>query len=356
MLASSQRGNSPGRIVPGGVLHQHGTGHDFERVLSRPPGLGAVTGQQQIMKQSGIHSRLVQVNGAVQTGDLARIQGPVVAAAQSFVQGDRAEGNPNQAADRQPNGFEKASYLAIPTPPQRDSIPYVATATAGRLQRFEAGLLTIQRHPAGQLAQLRSRRLAAEPHRVAARDAITGMHQAVSKLAVCGQQEQAGGGDIQPSNADPAPLPRGWQRIENRGSARLIAARGHLPGRLVIEQVLVPPRLSVQPDGAPIQTNLALRPDPNTERRQLPIHGDSTQLNPALDFPARAVAAGGERLLQSVRQPGKQGSGRAGTRNGDHISAARFDDLLRRLRGSASRGAAVVLKLIDHVCLRAGLG
>lgn len=192
-----------------------------------------------------------------------------------------------QPADGQPDCIEHSSYFAVTALAERDVQPYVAPGSAARLDRVEMRRAVPQHHAFRQQTQLLVRRRAEQAHRVFARNRVARMHQAVSKLAVRREQEQTGRVQVQPADRDPASMRRPGQTLENRRPLFGIVAGRNLARRLVIRNVAVRPRLSLQSNGATIDQDPFLPGDPVSETCASAIDAHAPIGDPTLDLSPR---------------------------------------------------------------------
>ena len=102
---------------------------------------------------------------------------------------------------------------------QNDVVPAVHTLPARRPQRLEPCLSVAQRNPAGQRFERPGVGLAADTNRVLAFDAGTRVHEPMGQLAVIGEQEQAGGVEVQTTDRDPPAPARGREADRTRWAA-----------------------------------------------------------------------------------------------------------------------------------------
>ena len=84
------------------------------------------------------------------------------------------------------------------------------------------------------------------------------MHQRICQRAVRGKYQQAGCCDIEPSNGHPARLPDFRQCFKYRAPSFRVAVRNHLAFGLVVDDVAVRGRDSLQPEPLPVQRDSLL--------------------------------------------------------------------------------------------------
>src|SRR5690606_36547660 len=154
---------------------------------------------------------------------------------------DTAVTNALQAADLAALRFPQAAHLAVAALLEQDPEPVVRVGTADAFDLVELRRAVIQRHAAAQAvgdlvrhAVLAFRR--AHAAHVFAGDFMRGMHHRVGQLAVGGEQQQAGGVDVQAADGDPARTLEGGQGLEDGRAAFGSLARGDLAFGLVIHQ------------------------------------------------------------------------------------------------------------------------
>ena len=132
---------------------------------------------------------------------------PLVAEEAGF-EDDVAKAHPHQAADLDAHGLPEAAHLAVAALAEQDVIPAVGATAAGvgLDDLLEARRAVVQFHAMDQALQRFPRRRAEDAHGVFALELLGGVHQLVGQFAVVGQQQQAGGVDVQAADGDPAPL------------------------------------------------------------------------------------------------------------------------------------------------------
>ncbi len=107
----------------------------------------------------------------------------------------------------------------------------MAVASADHGEFLELGRAVFQFDAALQFRERLVRYFAMHATDVFAFDFGAWMHQLVSQRTVGGQQQQAGGVDVEPADCDPAGAFQPWQLFENGGSAfGIVACRHHAIG------------------------------------------------------------------------------------------------------------------------------
>ena len=143
-------------------------------------------------------------------------------------------------------------------------------------------------------------------HGVLALDAGPGMHQAMRQGAIVGPQEQAAGIEVQAPDVYPAPRELAGQRVEDGGPARLVPARTHHPGRLVIPPHPRPLRAEerFRRQALAIHLHAIAGHDAVAEPRHALVDEDPAGRDPALDGAARAEPGARQDLLYSFSTHG----------------------------------------------------
>src|SRR5690606_4230123 len=152
---------------------------------------------------------LLELQFAAQGLDLVVGQLLRLAAQQRLRQFDRAVADPLQARDLAALRLPQPAHLAVAAFLDRHLEPFVGIGTADALDLVELRRAVFQRHAAAQAVDdlLRHGLLAlgrAHAAHVLAFDLERGVHHRVGQLAVGGEQQQAGGVDVQAADRDPA--------------------------------------------------------------------------------------------------------------------------------------------------------
>src|SRR5690606_8407616 len=154
---------------------------------------------------------------------------------------DAAVPDPLQAADLAALRFPQAADLAVAAFLEQHPEPVMRVGAADALDRVELRRAVLQRDAAHQPVDdpVGHRVLAlgrAHAAHVLALDLVRGMHHRVGQLAVGGEQQQAGGVDVEAADRDPARALERRQRVEDGRAALGILARGDLALGLVVHQ------------------------------------------------------------------------------------------------------------------------
>src|SRR5215469_671973 len=141
--------------------------------------------------------------GGYEPGNEAVIEESPLPGAEIAGQLDRSVADAQQSADLVARGFPNTPHLAVAALVEHDPIGGIARRGLTRERvlfddPIEGGGAVFQRDPAQELLDRVAGRPAMDPHQVFALDAARGMHEAVSEIAVGGEEEQARGVDIQP--------------------------------------------------------------------------------------------------------------------------------------------------------------
>src|SRR5690606_37315822 len=152
---------------------------------------------------------------------------------------DLAVAHALEAADLAALRFPQATHFAVAAFLDHDLEPVVGVGATDALDLVELRRAVLQRHAAGEAVDdvVRHALLAfrgAHAHHVLALDLVRRMHHRVGDLAVGGQQQQAGGVDVQPADGDPARTLQARQRLEHGRAAFGILAGGDLAHRLAV--------------------------------------------------------------------------------------------------------------------------
>src|SRR5690606_9011668 len=144
-----------------------------------------------------------------------------------------------EATDLAALRLPQATHLAVAALLEQHLEPFVRIGAADALDLVELRRPVLQRHAAGEAVDdlLRHRLLAlgrAHPGHVLAFDLVGRMHHRVGQLAVGGEQQQAGGVDVEAADRDPARALERGQGFEDRRAALGILARGHFAFGLVV--------------------------------------------------------------------------------------------------------------------------
>ena len=151
-------------------------------------------------------------------------------------QRDRAITHAFEPADLETLGFPQSPHFTITAFLHHQFEPRVAVAGTNAFDLVELGRAIVQRDAARETIDDVVGYFAMHAADVFAFDRARGMHQRVGEFAVGGEQQQAGGVDVEASDRDPARALDPRQRLENGWAAFGIFARGHFALGFVVEQ------------------------------------------------------------------------------------------------------------------------
>src|SRR5690606_21589034 len=154
---------------------------------------------------------------------------------------DLAVAHAREAADLAALRLPQATHFAVAAFLDHDLEPVVGVGATDALDLVELRRAVLQRHAAGEAVDdvVRHALLAfrgAHAHHVLALDLVRRMHHRVGDLAVGGQQQQAGGVDVQAAVRYPARTRRARLRFEDGRPALGILAVGDLALGLVVDE------------------------------------------------------------------------------------------------------------------------
>src|SRR5690606_17952784 len=172
-------------------------------------GLGRATLADHRLQGQGGSGGVIELELRAQRLDLLLRQLLRLAAQQFTRQADLAVAHALEAADLAALRFPQAAHFAVAAFLDHDLEPVMGVGAADALDLVELRRAVLERHAAGEAVDdvVRHAFLAlrgAHPHHVLALDLVRRMHHRVGDLAVGGQQQQAGGVDVQPADGDPA--------------------------------------------------------------------------------------------------------------------------------------------------------
>lgn len=141
-----------------------------------------------------------------------------LAHAQSFGQRGRPVTHPLEAADHASHGFPQASHFTVAAFKNGDLEPLVSRrAVSGHpLNVAETRRAVFQQYAFTKLFQLFVTDQAADAAYVFTVNQVGGMHQRIGQFTISGQQQQAGGIDVQATDRNPARFRNPGQMVENR--------------------------------------------------------------------------------------------------------------------------------------------
>ena len=129
---------------------------------------------------------------------------------------------------------------------------------------------------------------AVHAHRVLAFHLVGGMHQAIGKRAVVGEQQQATGIDIETSDADPASLVQTRQLLVHRVAPLRVGSRADFADRLVIHKDLRAGHVALQAQQLAVDGDFFTTVDLVAGFGDLAVDADAPLLQHRVDLPARA--------------------------------------------------------------------
>ncbi|MCY1425465.1 hypothetical protein D9M71_412530 [compost metagenome] len=176
----------------------------------------------------------------------------------------------------------------------------VETFAARRLLDVaELGRAVFQHHAVLQALDHVLVDLAAHTHGVFAVHLVGRVHQAVGQFAVGGEQQQAGGVDVQAADVDPAAGAQARQAVEHGRAAFRIVAGADLAFRLVVDQHAAHAFLAgVAADQVVVDGDGVMAVDALAEAGDGAVDLDPAFLDPGFHVAARAHAKARENLLQ----------------------------------------------------------
>src|SRR5690606_30112368 len=247
----------------------------------------------------------VQAQLAAQGVDLLLRQFLRLPAQQLARQADVAVAHALEAADLAALRFPQAAHFAVAAFLDHDLEPVVRVGAADALDLVELGRAVLQGHAAGEAVDhvVRHALLAfrcAHAHHVLALDLVRGMHHRVGDLAVGGQQQQAGGVDVQAADRDPARALEPRQRLEDGRAALGILAGGHFAFGLVVDQHARRLGQGRGHEGLAVEFDAVAAADALADLRDLAVDLHQAVGDALLQRAARAEAGLGQHLVQAL--------------------------------------------------------
>ena len=185
----------------------------------------------------GQHRRMIlQTEALAQGFDLLGVHFYAMAALEQAGQGDVAVTHALQAADLVALRFPQTTDFAIAAFRQHDLKPGVRIAGTDAFDLVELRRTVVQRDAAREPVDDVVRYFAMDAADILALDLAGRMHQRIGQFAVGGQQQQAGGVDVQATDGDPARALQARQRFEDGRAALGVFARGDFAFGLVVDQ------------------------------------------------------------------------------------------------------------------------
>lgn len=232
--------------------------------------------------------------------------------------------NPDQPADRVAGRLPEAANEPVAPLPHDHAKPAIGGPLARGFERVETRRTVIEIDASPQPLQDLRRDFAKDPHHVLADQTAGGVHQRMRKGPVGGHEQQAGGGEVEPAHADPAPAQEWRESLEDGRTLFRIVAGADLTGRLVVEQCALTRPGPAQGNDRPAIDGDVLAPRyPLAKRGLYPVDRDPTGANPGFDFAARAEAGASEHLLQALGITGHPPA----------LPGLQGDNVVRRTRG-----------------------
>jgi hypothetical protein len=150
--------------------------------------------------------------------------------------GDPAEGQARQAHDREAGRLTHAADLLVAPLAQGDLEPGLAGLVAIEADLARAGRSVVERHPGGPALEIALGHLALHLDDVGLRDVMPRVQQPVGELSVVGEQQRAGGVEIEPPHRVELRIDR-LDVLEHRGAPLGVAAGADRQARLVEHEV-----------------------------------------------------------------------------------------------------------------------
>src|SRR5690606_30465253 len=237
--------------------------------------------------------------------------------AQQFArQCDLAVADALEPADLAALRLPQPADLAVAAFLDHDPEPVVGVAAADPLDLVEPGRAVFQRHAATQPVDDRVGNVLeplgrAHPADVLALVLVRGVHEGVGEFAVGGQQQQAGGVDVQPADRDPARALQRRQRVEDGRPALGVFAGGDLALGLVVHQHARRFGQGAGDELAAVDLHLVAAADADANLRDLAVDLDQAVGDALFQCTPRTEAGLGEHLVQALFEPGGGGGSAA---------------------------------------------
>src|SRR5690606_4573394 len=199
----------------------------------------------------------------------------------------RSEAHPLEAVDPHALGFPQPTNFAVTALHQADVEPAVDAFATGADHIGELGRAIVQ-HDAGlQALDHLFIDFAHDPHGIFAVHLRRRVHQAVGQLTIGGEQQQAGGVDVQPADVDPAALFQPRQLFEYGGAAFGVIAGTDFALGLVVDQHAADDfGIEVTLEWTTVDHDLVQAVDPAAQLGRLAVDGDAASADPAFDLTA----------------------------------------------------------------------
>src|SRR5690606_30712816 len=249
---------------------------------------------------------------AAQRLDLVVRQFHRLPAQQRLRQFDRAVPDPLEPRHLAALRFPQPAHLAIAPFLDRHLEPFVGIGAADALDLVELRRAVLQRHAAAQAVDdlLGHGLLAfgrAHAADVFALDLERGMHHRVGQLAVGGEQQQAGGVDVQAADRDPARALEHGQGFEDGRAALGVLAGGDLALGLVVDEHARRVGQRAGDEHLAVDLDAVSAADAHAGLRELPVDLDQAVGDALLQRAARAQSGLGQHLVQAFFQARRAG-------------------------------------------------
>ena len=245
-----------------------------------------------------------QAHRLAQRLDLGLRQFLRLAAQQRLRQAHLAVADALQARHLAALRFPQPAHFAVAALLQQHAEPVVRVGAADAFDLVELGRAVVQRHAAGETVDdlvadhvLAFRRAHAAD--VLARDLEAGMHHRVGQLAVGGEQQQAGGVDVEAADRDPARALQRGQGVEDGRAALGVLAAGHFAFRLVVHQHARGIGQRAGDEGLAVDLDLVAAGHAHAGARGLAVDLDQAVGDALLQRAARAQAGLRQHLVQA---------------------------------------------------------
>ena len=219
-------------------------------------------------------------------------------------QADVAIADALEPADLAALRFPQSTNFAVAAFLDQDAEPVMRIGTTDALDLVELGWAIFQRDPAGQALDdlvadhiLAFRRSHAAD--VFAGDLETRVHHRVRQLAIGGEQQQAGGVDVQASDRDPACALQRWQRVEDGRPALGVFAGRDFAFGFVVHQHARRIGQRAGHEGAAVDLDLVAAGDAHAGARGFAVDLDQAVGDALFQRAARTQARLREHLVQA---------------------------------------------------------
>src|SRR6185312_3976741 len=263
--------------------------------------VGAALVQHRAQGEHGL--RRAKAGGLAQLLHGFLVQRGAVVAAQGAWQLDAAVADALEAADQEALRIPQPAHFAVAALTDHHAEPAVAAAAADHGDLVEAGGAVFQFHAGLELLDHLVGHFAVHAAEVFALDAAARMHQRVGQLAVGGEQQQAGGVDVEATHGDPARALQARQLLEHGGATFGIVAGGQHALGLVVDQHLgVAAVVGGDHELLAVDHHAVARVHAGADGGRAAVEFDLTGLDALFQHAARAEAGVGEHLVQALLQ------------------------------------------------------